>query len=85
MNNILSIRMKPEELQEFISIAEECGCNPDTHGFQKDALIEFMHRTRDYNNELKERVGTLTSAKRRALRTMLFEEFERAKVFKKRK
>ena len=67
----ISLRLKPEEKEEFINIAKECGCNPDTHGFWKDTIIEFMARTKDYNQDLKERVGALTTSKRRALLKMI--------------
>ena len=63
----ISLRLKPEEEEEFIKIAKECGCDPDTHGFWKDTIMEFMARTKDYNQDLKERVGALTTSKRRAL------------------
>jgi len=67
----ISLRLKPEEDAEFIQTAKECGCNPDTHGFWKDTIIEFMARTKDYNQDLKEKVGALTTSKRRALKKMI--------------
>lgn len=70
-NKVLSARMKSDEWKEFEDLARECGLSPDTHGFQKDAIMEFMARTKDYNQDLKERVGALTSAKRRALLKMI--------------
>ncbi len=70
-NKTLSARMKSEEWDEFVSLAKECGCNPDTHGFWKDTIIEFMARTKDYNQDLKEKVGALTTSKRRALKKMI--------------